>query len=335
MNLLFSCIGKRGYIADFFRRHLAPGDRIIGTGNTHWTPGFRACDAAFLMPDIVDERYVPEVLALCEREQIDALLSFSDPDVYRLSQVRPLLESRGVVPLIPAPEVAEIAYDKYHTFQFLSANGIVTPRTALTMADARDFAFPVYVKPRRGSGSRDTFLARDQRELDAFFNYAPDMIIQERASGDEFDIEGCGNLDGVPLALCTWRKLQSRHGETEAAQTFRDPAVLDFAVRLARLLRVAGPMDIDLIRADDAFIVLEVNARFGGGYPVSHLAGADFPRILVDVIKGKCPALDLSFAADVVMMKQLEIIGGARERFFARDLRVLGQDVEMARVGRE
>ncbi|MPY86450.1 MAG: ATP-grasp domain-containing protein [Luteitalea sp.] len=328
MNLLFSCIGKRGYIADFFRPHLATGDRIIGTGNTRWTPGFRACDAAFLMPDIVDEHYLPAVLELCEREHVDAVLSFSDPDVYRLSQVRTQLEARGIVPLIPTAEVAEISYDKYRMFQFLSARGIATPKTALTVESAEDFTFPMYVKPRRGSGSHHTFLARDQRELDTFFNYAPDMIIQERAVGEEFDIEVCGGLDGSPLGLCTWRKLQSRLGETEAAQTFRDSAVIDFGVHLARLLRVPGPMDVDVVRTGESLTVLEANARFGGGYPVSHLAGADFPRILVGLIKGEPLEMNLSFAPDVVMMKRLDVIGGPHEPFFEHELGLVKEGLE-------
>ena len=35
MNLLFSCIGRRGYLAGWFRRHPAEGDRTVGTSNTH------------------------------------------------------------------------------------------------------------------------------------------------------------------------------------------------------------------------------------------------------------------------------------------------------------
>ena len=52
MNILFSCIGKRGYIADFFRPHLQATDMIIGTSNTKWTPGFEHCDKNYILPDI-------------------------------------------------------------------------------------------------------------------------------------------------------------------------------------------------------------------------------------------------------------------------------------------
>lgn len=323
MNLLFSCIGKRGYIADFFRPQLDPEDRIIGTGNTPWTPGFRACDAAFVLPDIGDDAYLPAVLELCEREQVDAVLSFLDPDVHVLAQAHAELRARGVLPLVPSAEIAEVAFDKYRTYEFLEHRGISTPQTALDLAGAADFHFPVYVKPRRGSGGHMTFLARDAAELSVFFGYRPDMIIQERVVGEEINIELCTDLEGRPVGISTWRKYQSRLGETEQAETFRDPLVLDFGLHLGRVLGATGPMDVDVLRQGDTLVVLEANTRFGGGYPVSHLAGADFPRLLIELVKHGHVAPHLSFAAGIVMMKGLEVIGGPSHLFFRNELGVV------------
>lgn len=323
MNLLFSCIGKRGYIADFFRRSLDPADRIIGTGNSRWTPGFQACDAAFLMPDIHDDDYVPAVLELCERQQIDALLSFNDQDVYRLARFRAELRRRGVVPLLPSAEVAEITYDKYRTFCFLSSQGIPTPRTALMLDDGMNFHYPLYVKPRCGSGSHETFIARNESELAFFFNYRPDMIIQEAVVGEELDIELCGDLDGRPVGLCTWKKYASRLGETEMAETFQEEAVTDFALQLGEVLLATGPIDIDVIRDGESLMVIEANTRFGGGYPASHLAGADFPRLLIDLVRHGNTQPNFLFTPGVVMMKRLEPIGGGADAFFRDQLRVL------------
>lgn len=310
MNLLFSCIGKRGYIADFFREVLGPDDRIFGTGNAPWTPGFTACDAAFLLPDIGAPGYVEAVLTLCREQSIDALLSFHDLDVRTLAQHGPAFVALGVHLLLPSAEIAEIALDKYRMFTFLSDAGIPTPHTVLSMAEAEPLGFPVVVKPRRGSGSRDTFIARSRAQLELSFEDAPDMIIQEYVAGTEFDIELCGDLDGEVIGFSSWIKHQSRHGETERAETFRDPAVFDFGIRLGRLMRVAGPMDIDLIRRDGVAFVLECNPRFGGGYPVSHLAGAGFPALLVESIRTGTARPRFDFRPGIVMMKRLEFFGG-------------------------
>lgn len=320
MNLLFSCIGKRGYVADFFRPHLKAGDRIIGSGNTKWTPGFRSCDAAFILPDNDKPEYIPAVLDLCEREKVNAILSFCDPDVHSLAHAAEQFEARGIRMVIPSARAADLAFDKGLMFKFLTDNGIPTPRTALDLEGSAGFSFPMFVKPRRGSGSKMTFRARNADELKVFFNYEPDMLIQEAAVGEEVNLEICSDFDGEPVGVSLWRKYRSTLGETEQAETFRDEQVLEFGFRFSRLLRATGPMDVDVIRTPDQLVLLEANPRFGGGYPVSHLAGADFPRLIVELIKHGRVEPHYGYATGVVMMKQLQIIGGAKELFFAKEL---------------
>lgn len=326
MNLLLSCIGKRGgYLARMFRPHLGNGDRILGTANTRWTPGFRACDAAFVMPDVTDDDYVPAVLELCERERVDALLCVEDFDLERLAPVREELERRGVVPLFPPADVVELALDKYRMFEFLTAKGVPTPRTALRPEDAADFGYPVYVKPRRGSGSQQLFRARNDAELEVFFAYAPDMIVQEEAPGQEINIQLCADFDGSPVGVCLLRKRTMRHGETDQAETFMDDATLSFGLHLGGLLGGIGPMDIDVMQQGDELVVLEANTRFGGGYPAAHLAGADFPGLLLELLRdGAVSEPQRSFTPGVVMMKDVRILGGEAEAFFRDELRATG-----------
>ena len=323
MNLLISCIGKRGYIADYFRPHLDSTDRIIGTANTPWTPGFRACDASFVVPSADDDGYVPAVLELCERERIDAVICVEDFDLERLVRARGEFLDRGVVPLMPPVEVVEIALDKYKTFEFLAAKGIATPRTVLHPADASKLRYPMYVKPRRGSGSKHVFRARNAAELDVFFNYAPDMIIQEEVLGPEIDIQLCGDFDGRTVGFCVLHKLCMRHGETDQAETFRDPEVIDFGLKLGELVKCVGPMDIDVVRHGDQLVVLEINTRFNGCYPISHLAGVDFPKLLLELVRhGRVREPSTSFTPGVVMLKDQSILGGEASRFFRDDLHI-------------
>jgi carbamoyl-phosphate synthase large subunit len=313
MNLLFSCIGKRGYIADYFRSRLEPGDRILGTGNTPWTPGFAACDAAFLLPDIDSEGYVEAVLDLCRDQEVGGLLSFNDADVYKLAQSAGLFSELGVTLFIPRAESADIAFDKFRTYEFLRDQDIPTPRTVLDPAQAEELGFPVVVKPRRGSGSRNTFIARSGGQLEVFATTEEDMIFQEYVKGEEFDIELCGDLQGETVGFSAWNKYQSRMGETERAETFREEVVFDLGMRLGRLMKVPGPMDIDLIRRDGVIHVLEFNPRFGGGYPVSHLAGADFPGLLMEILRTGSARPRFDYKAGVMMMKRLEPFGGTED----------------------
>ena len=133
MNLLFSCVGRRGYNVKYFRNHLGKSDRIIGTSNTIFTPAFKTCDIGVLLPDISSKKYVPAVIKLCQEQRVDGLLSFYDPDVDLLSKHLDELRSIGVVPVIPSPEVSTICFNKYRTYLFLKEIGLNTPETYLDM----------------------------------------------------------------------------------------------------------------------------------------------------------------------------------------------------------
>lgn len=325
MNLLFSCIGKRGYIADFFRPHLSKEDRIIGTSNTKWTPGFEHCDVNYILPDINKPDYISSVKDVCEKESVDAILSFFDPDVVELSRHFDEFLEMGIQPVIPKAEIAEVCFDKYKTFNFFIEKGFSTANTFLDYQEVMDFLadgsldFPLYVKPRRGFGSSLTFKARNELELNAFFHYAPDMIIQEEMTGEPIDFDILNDLEGNVLSVNPWRKYRSRLGETEQAETFFNQDVLDFGVKLGSTLKHIGPLDADLYINGSDVSVLEVNLRFGGGYPVSHLAGANFPEKILRMLRGEILNSDIGqFKEGVVMMKDNLIIGGLHSDYFSK-----------------
>jgi carbamoyl-phosphate synthase large subunit len=317
MNILFSCIGRRGYIAEYFRSHLSSDDRIIGTGNTKWTPGFRNCDLAFILPDIVSPDYIPTLITLCRDQKIDTLLSFSDPDIDVISRHLNEFRSAGVVPVIPSPAANKICFDKYQTYLFLKESGFNTPQTyldfkeAINAIDTGRAAFPLVVKPRYGSASLNLFIARNAKELDVFFHYAPDMLIQEMVSGQEYGFDICNDFQGQVLSVVPRRKIAMRSGETDQAETCNDPSLIDLGLRLGEKLGHVGPLDVDLfVRGNEAFI-LELNPRFGGGYPLSHLAGADFPRLILKIIKGEPVQPQIGqFRSHVIMIKEYNICGG-------------------------
>jgi carbamoyl-phosphate synthase large subunit len=308
---------------------MAPGDRIIGTSNTRWTSGFSACDSGHLMPAINDPAYPDAVIDLCRRERIDGLLSFFDMDVHRLSGLKDELTRMGIKCFIPGKEAADISFDKVRTAEFLHEKGIPTPRTFTELDPVREalrngeIDYPLFVKPRCGFGSRNTFKVENDRQLEVLFGLEPDMIVQAALGGDAYDFDILNDLQGRPLSVVSWRKSLSRMGETEQAETVHDAVLEDLGVRLATALGHAGPLDADLFVENGVASVLEINLRFGGGYPVSHFAGADFPGMIMRMVRGEeVPPRMGAYQAGVVMMKELHVMGGPAEAFFREKLHV-------------
>lgn len=318
MNILLSCIGKRGYIADYFRDALPPGSRIVGTSNTPWTPGFSRCDHTALLPPIASDEYLPQLIETCVHYEVGGLLSLFDPDVCRLAPHRATLREHGVTAVLPEARAATVAFDKLEAFHVFSGLGIATPRTVSRLEDAHAgldagvLAFPLVVKPRFGFGSAETYVARNRAELDVFFHRAPDMLVQQFLDAEALNVDGLGDLDARPVAVVPWRKWLSTLGETERAETIECPELVALAESLVESLGIIGPFDGDFFRdADGSLSVLELNLRFGGGYPVSHMAGADFPRRIVGMIRGEATQAPVTpYRRGVTMMKRPEPIAG-------------------------
>lgn len=316
MNLLFSCIGRRGSIADYFRKHLNSSDMIIGTSNTELTPGFNSCDKAFVMPSIKDEDYLTKFLELCKKEKIDAVLSFFDLDIEKISKIREDLEKEGITPIFPDSNVSKICFDKFETHEFLKNNGFNSPQTyidlelAIEDIEKEKLSFPLIVKPRFGFGSKHLFVARNMEELKIFFKYGPDMIVQEFMEGQEYGYDILNDLNGKALSCVVRKKYSMRSGETDQAITVKSKKLVKEGINLANSLKNIGPLDVDFFVHNEKVFILEMNPRFGGGYPLSQLAGADFPSLICKMIKGEKLEPINDYKEGVVMMKDYKILNG-------------------------
>jgi carbamoyl-phosphate synthase large subunit len=320
---LFSTIGKRGYIADYLRQ-ADPKAYVIGSGNNLFAPGFASCDQSVLLPSITDPAYLSQVQELVRSHNVNAILSFTDPDVAALSTIRNELEAEGVTCFFPNQETALFGFDKLETYRWAQKNGVTVPRTTTDPEEAGGFPFPLIRKPRFGSASVGVSTIHEKDSLLPLPGDSTEYIYQERISGTEVNVELCGDLDGRLMSVSAWRKLLSRNGETQLAITTRRKDLIDIALSLGEKARIVGPCDIDIIDRDGQLFLIEFNMRFGGGYPVSHLAGANFLELLVRTQRGETVPLHTDFLDEIFMMKSIQPFGGpfgqASELFRARSL---------------
>ena len=88
-----------------------------------------------------------------------------------------------------------------------------------------------------------------------------------------------------------------------------DPALIEFGTQLLSNMKLIGPADVDVILTSDGPKLLEINPRFGGGYPCSHMAGADFCNKIIAMRHGQSLPPDIGSCPEgVCMLKQDEIV---------------------------
>jgi carbamoyl-phosphate synthase large subunit len=323
MRLLFCTIGRRGYIVDYFKENLPKNSIIIGTSDrndcaSEFTSAFHYCDKNYVVPSIINEQeYIEKLIEICKIEKIDALLSFYDLDNYVLSKYIDVFKSIGVKPVISSFSVNEICFDKIKTFEFMTKHGFNTPWTmsAKQVEEEAIPSYPVIVKPRFGFGSKAINIARNKEEVAFFINYYSDdeLIVQQFLQAEEYSFDVFNDFDNEPVTAVIKKKIKMRGGETAQGFAFKNEKLIDTAYKLGHVLGHVGPLDVDFFLIDDVPYILELNPRFGGGYPITHLSGVDFTGLVVDLVRGTLNqdyTVYQDYNEGIVAIKDIKILVG-------------------------
>ena len=113
------------------------------------------------------------------------------------------------------------------------------------------------------------------------------IMIQEKLGGNEFGLDVMNDLEGNNVGVSVKRKLAMRAGETDKAITMDLPEVREMGKKIGENLHHIGNLDVDIMqRANGDYCILELNPRFGGGFPFSYEAGVNMPKAIIEWVKG-------------------------------------------------
>ncbi len=293
MNILLCSVGRRVELLKIFKSSMKPGGKIVAADMSPYAPALYFADKQYLVPSISAPTYVETILDICTRESIDAVTTLIDPEIEILALNRDRFEDLGVEVLAPCPETAKLCFDKYLMFKHLKANNIPTVMTWETIDDFTNayekgqVAFPVFVKPRTGSGSVGARKINSIETLQAVMKEEPSLIVQEFM--DCVDLDADVYVDTVSheaVAAFVKEKIETRIGGASKTRSFKDPVLFDFIRQVVNTLEFNGPVDMDFFYKEGQYYLSEINPRFGGAYPHAHGAGIDFVRLIENNLNG-------------------------------------------------
>nr|WP_228530833.1 MULTISPECIES: ATP-grasp domain-containing protein [Myxococcaceae] len=252
---------------------------------------FHAADRGFVVPRCSSPDFVPALLALCERQAVRLLVPTIDSELGVLAAQRARFEAAGVTVAVSSPEVVAISEDKQRTHAWLVQEGLPTVRQGsveAVLAQPEQWRFPVIVKPRRGSSSVGVVQVGDARQLAATGRRGDD-IVQAVAPGHEYTVDFLADRAGRCRCTVPRRRLEVRGGEVSKGMTVRSEVLEALAWRVCeRLPGAYGTLNVQLFldEASGTVNVIEINARFGGGFPLAWEAGAHLPRWMIEEVLG-------------------------------------------------
>jgi carbamoyl-phosphate synthase large subunit len=312
MNILLTSSGRRTYLVDYLKQALA-GSGEVHAANSVYSIAMQLADKSVCTPNIYDDEYINFLLKYCLDNKISAIISLFDIDLPVLARSKNIFAENGVQVVVSDYWVTQVCNDKFKTFKFLTEHGFLAPRSFVDLLEVKEalangeMNFPLIIKPRWGMGSIGIYEAENDLELDVFFakvkkdiqrtylkyesleDLEHSVLIQEKIVGQEYGMDVLNDLSGNFAAAVPKKKLAMRSGETDSAEVIDHDGLIRLGKDLSDKLRHCGNLDVDCFEKNGFFYVLEMNCRFGGQYPFTHLAGADFPQAIVSWLEGKTP----------------------------------------------
>lgn len=294
MNLLFCSVGRRGELIKDFKRSMPDGSQVIATDNNCYAPALYFADRHYIVPLITAPEYLDVLLRICKDEKIDAITTFIDPEICFLAEKRQEFEKRGIIVLAPEKKTAELCFDKYKFYQFLLERNIPTVKTYGSIKEfelafkEKEIAFPVFVKPRSGSGSVGARKINTYQELAYAVQEDKTLIIQELMEGTDLDADVyIDTVSHKAVSAFLKKKLSTRIGGANKTISFKDEKLFEMIEKICRNFDFYGPVDMDFFYQNGTYYLSEINPRFGGAYLHAYGAGVDFVKLIEKNISGK------------------------------------------------
>lgn len=285
-NILITSAGKRVTLVNLFKKELAqdyPEAKVFTTDmNPELAPAGYVSDHCFQVPRVTDSAYLQQLIRICQENEVGMIIPTIDTELLLLASNRELLQQAGVVPVVSSLDFVAACRDKRNTNALFQRLNIRVPEPR----DKYHPVFPMFAKPYDGSLSKDLFVIRNEQELTPEIMEHPKLIFMEyidKSQYKEYTVDLYYGRDNELKCIVPRERIEIRAGEINKGRTRKNYLVTYLKERMGYLPGVIGCICIQLFyrETDQDVVAIEINPRFGGGYPMSYHAGANYPRFLI------------------------------------------------------
>lgn len=307
-NVLVLSAGRRVELMQAFRRELAargmPSVLYAGDLRPSLSAACEVADEAIELPRVTSTGYTDHLLDVCKQHAIGLVVPTIDTELIGLAQAKATFEAEGVHLVISDDQLVQRCRDKRLTALLFKELGIDVPRLL-----ARDkLSFPCFAKPYDGSRSIGAMKLASQGDLTEAMLADDRLMFMEYMdkSYEEYTVDAYFDRTGHLQCLVPRHRLEVRDGEISKGVTRRNHVYAYLRERLNHVPGARGCLTLQLFAhpQGDRYAALEINPRFGGGYPLSYAAGANYPGWLIDeyVLGREVPFFE-AWESDLLMLR--------------------------------
>ncbi|MEZ9768958.1 ATP-grasp domain-containing protein [Vibrio breoganii] len=307
-NVLVLSAGRRVELVKSFQEELTkllPEGKVFCTDmNPVSSAACQSADGFFKVPRCTDVDYLNTIYDICKSNDIGLVIPTIDTELELLADVRERFLENKINIVISEPSLVAYCRDKRKTAVLFSMLEVDQP----LIYQPNGLVFPLFCKPYDGSCSVGAFPILNENELTKEVHSNPKNMFMELipSSYSEYTVDCYYSTEGALKALVPRKRLEVRAGEVSKGITKKN-FVYDYLMeKVSNLDGARGCITIQLFveETEQKIKGLEINPRFGGGFPLAYEAGANFPKwLLEEYLLSKTPDFYDNWEPNLMMLR--------------------------------
>jgi len=290
LNVLITCAGRRASLLRSFQVAAHPlGLRVLAADCDPLAPACLLADRAFPVPKVDDPAYLAALLAIARAQEVDLIVPTNDHELPGLADHEDLFREAGIRLALSTTGFVGLCMDKWELGERLRAEGIQVPVSWLPGQTVPPLPERLFVKPRDGSASLDSYPCRLE-DLEPLLTLVPRPLIQEFLEGPEITVDALMDWEGRLVHYVPRERIRTLAGESIQSVTLDRPDLdpwIERTLAVCSRLGARGPLNIQAFLTRSGPVLTEINPRFGGGFPLTRAAGGDYPAWLLALARGE------------------------------------------------
>lgn len=284
-NILITSAGRRVELVQSFVAVLKksfPHNKVV-TADMHpnLSSACQYAEQSVSLPRVTAEDYISSLLDICIKHAIGMVVPTIDTELLLLAKHREQFAQHGINIIVSDIELVGNCRDKRKTSILFNKIGLNTP----IIYPKHSIKYPCFAKPYDGSCSVGAATLMSEEELTESMQNDDKMIFMELVDSQytEYTVDAYFDQKGTLKCIVPRQRIEVRAGEVSKGVTRKGP-LYDYLLPKLKLIKGArGCLTIQIFVNEnhDRFFALEINPRFGGGFPLSISAGANYSAWLI------------------------------------------------------
>tara|TARA_Y100000389_G_scaffold169439_1_gene175699 strand:- start:3389 stop:4348 length:960 start_codon:yes stop_codon:yes gene_type:complete len=285
-NILILSAGRRVELVEAFLKEINLRDQKSKVFAADMHPSYSAaCQIAheyFKSPKANQNDYINFILEKCNKYNIGMVIPTIDTELSILSKNQKLFTSKEIFTIISDLDFIKVCEDKRLTSNFFKKLNLSTPK----IYEKDNLQFPCYAKPYSGSSGVGCFKVEKEEDISKSIINDEKTIFTDFIGEEycEYTIDMYYNRYGKLKCLVPRQRIEVRAGEVSKGITRKNHVYEYVLSQFKDLPGVKGCITLQLFYNEQTHKIyfIEINPRFGGGFPLSYSANANFPKWLID-----------------------------------------------------